>query len=45
MPVFRNLSDEKIKELYVKLKEQGLNEDEIFNEIYSIDCNLDNKEK
>lgn len=39
---FQNLSDEKVQELYKKYKEQGLSDDEIFDKIYSEDCNLDN---
>ena len=41
---FQNLSDEKVDALYKKYKAQGLSDDEIFDKIYSKDCNLDNEE-
>ena len=39
--VFENLTKQEVEILYKKFKKQGLNEDDIFNEIYAIDCNLD----
>ena len=43
--VFKNLGEEKAKELYNKFIEQGMNEDDAFNEVYSIECNMDEDEE
>jgi hypothetical protein len=41
MNVFENLKDEKAKELYNKFIAEGMSEDDAFNEVYSIECNMD----
>ena len=41
MSVFRNLGEEKAKELYDKFIAEGMSEDDAFNEVYSIECNMD----
>lgn len=38
---FDNISDEELKELYDKYKSEGLSEDDIWDEINSIDCSRD----
>ena len=40
--VFENLDEDKAKELYDKFILEGMSEDDAFNEVYSIECNLDN---
>ena len=40
--IFKNLGEEKAKELVNELVKNGMNEDDAFNEVYSIECNLDN---
>lgn len=42
--VFKNLGEEKAMELYNKFIAQGMNEDDAFTEVYSIECNIDNDE-
>lgn len=39
--VFRNLGEEKAKELYDKFIAEGMSEDDAYNEVYSIECNMD----
>ena len=39
--VFQNLSDYEVEQFYKKFENQGLSEEEIFNEIYNIDCSMD----
>ena len=39
--VFVNLREERAIELYNELINKGYSEDDIFTEIYSIECNLD----
>ena len=41
MNVFRNLGEEKAKELYDKFVAEGMSEDDAYNEVYSIECNMD----
>ena len=41
MSVFENLKDEKAKELYDKFIAEGMSEDDAFNEVYSIEYNMD----
>lgn len=45
MKVFENLGEEKAKELYDEFIAKGMNEDEAFGEIYSIECNIDNEDE
>lgn len=40
--IFKNLGEEKAKELINELVKNGMNEDDAFSEVYSIECNLDN---
>lgn len=42
--VFRNLGEAKAQKLYDEFKAKGMSDDDAFNEVYSIECNLD-KEK
>lgn len=45
MNVFENLGEAKAKELYDRFIASGMSEDDAFNEVYSIECNMDeNKE-
>ena len=39
--VFENLGEEKAMELYNKFIAEGMSEDDAFNEVYSIECNMD----
>ena len=39
--VFENLGEEKAKELYEKFIAEGMSKDDAFNEVYSIECNID----
>lgn len=41
MDIFKNLGEEKAKELYDSFIAQGMSKDEAFNEVYSIECNMD----
>lgn len=41
--VFQHLSAEEVAKLYESLRIQGKSEDEIFTEIYALDCNQDNE--
>lgn len=41
MNVFENLEQEKAKELYDGFIAEGMSEDEAFDEVYSIECNMD----
>lgn len=41
MNVFENLGEAKAKELYDKFIAEGMSEDDAFNEVYSIECNMD----
>ena len=45
MQVFQNLGEEKAKELYNKFIADGLSEQDAFNEVYSIECNMDEEEE
>lgn len=42
---FQNLSESEVEERYKKYKAQGMSEDDIFDEIYSEDCNLDESDE
>lgn len=42
--IFENLTEEEVKEYYEKLKSQGVSEDDIFDEIYSLECNKDEED-
>ena len=39
--VFENLGEEKAMELYNEFLEKGMSKDDAFNEVYSIECNMD----
>lgn len=39
--VFNNLGEEKAKELYDKFIADGMSEDDAFNEVYAIECSMD----
>ena len=39
--VFENLTEEKAKEMFDKLVESGMSEDDAFTEVYSRECNKD----
>lgn len=41
--VFQHLTDKEVFKLYESLKAQGKSEDEIFTEIYALDCARDNE--
>lgn len=41
MDVFKNLGEEKAKKLYEKFIAEGMSEDDAFNEVYCIECNMD----
>ena len=41
MNVFENLEKEKAKELYDGFIAEGMSKDEAFDEVYSIECNMD----
>lgn len=43
--VFKNLGEEKAMELYNKFIAHGMNEDDAFTEVYSIECNMDDEEE
>ena len=45
MEVFTNLGLAKALELYNKFIAQGMNEDDAFSEVYSIECNMDKSEE
>lgn len=45
MNVFENLGEEKAIELYNKFIASGMNEDDAFGEVYSIECNMDNEDE
>ena len=42
--IFENLGEEEAMKLYNELIEEGYSEDDAFSEVYSIECNLDDKE-
>ena len=44
MEVFKNLDEEKAKELFDKFKAKGMSDDEAFSEVYSIECNMDEED-
>lgn len=44
MNVFENLGEEKAKELYNEFIAKGMDKDEAFIEVYSIECNMDEEE-
>lgn len=39
--VFKNLGEEKAKELFDKFITEGMSKDDAFNEVYSIECSMD----
>lgn len=39
--VFENLGEERAAELYDRFLADGMSEDDAFNEVYSIECNMD----
>jgi hypothetical protein len=41
MNVFENLGEERAMELYNEFLAKGMSEDEAFEEVYSIECNMD----
>lgn len=41
MEIFENLGEEKAKELFKHFKAKGMSDDDAYNELYSIECNLD----
>lgn len=43
--VFENLGEEKAKELFEEFKANGINDDDAFSEVYSIDCNMDDDDE
>lgn len=45
--IFEHLTEteEEVKEYYEKLKSQSVSEDDIFDEIYSLECNKDEEDK
>lgn len=42
--IFKNLSEEEVNNKYAELKAEGLSDDDIFTELYSLDCNRDDEE-
>ena len=42
--IFKNLSEEKAKELFDKFIAESMNKDEAFNEVYSIECGMDEED-
>lgn len=42
--VFKNLGEEKAKELFDKFIAEGMSKDDAFNEIYSIECSMDEED-
>lgn len=45
MEIFKNLGEEKAKELFEEFKAKGMSDDDAFGEVYSIECNLDDEEE
>lgn len=43
--VFQHLTDEEVMEKYNEFIAQGMDEDDAFNEVYSIDCNMDEEQE
>lgn len=43
--VFQNLTDKEVNELFKKFKAKGMSDDDAFNELYAIECNLDDEEE
>lgn len=41
MSVFENLGEKKAQEMINELIAKGYSEDDVFTEIYSIECNID----
>lgn len=41
MSVFENLGEEKARVMFDELMAKGFSEDDAFNEVYSIECNMD----
>ena len=39
--VFKNLGEEKAEELYEKFIAEGMSKDDAFDEVYSVECNMD----
>lgn len=39
--VFKNLGEKRAKELYDGFIAHGMSEDDAFNEVYSMECNMD----
>lgn len=42
--VFENLGEAKANELYNKFIAKGMSKDEAFDEVYSIECSMDNND-
>ena len=42
--VFKHLGEEKAMKLYNEFLAKGMSEDDAFNEVYSIECNMDNED-
>lgn len=42
---FQNLTDEEIQDLYEQCMEKGMSEEDAFDYIYNIDCELDGYRK
>lgn len=42
--VFKNLGEEKAKELFDKFVAEGMNRDKAFDEVYSIECSMDEED-
>ena len=42
--VFEHLSEEQAEKLYKEFIAQGFDKDTVFNEVYSIDCNMDEED-
>lgn len=41
--VFKNLGEDVAKEIFDKFVSTGMNEEDAWNEVYSIECKLDDK--
>ena len=39
--VFKNLGEDKAKELYDKFISEGMSKDDAFDEVYAIECSMD----
>jgi len=45
MTIFENLGEEKAKELFKRFKAKGMSDEDVCNELYSIECSLDTSDK